>query len=118
MSGKKIKLNVDSIKKYMVKILLFFTSNRFISHASVAQLVEQLIRNEQVIGSSPIGSSEENAEIIDINGLGVFLSYFHRTPCGTGERIFRFLFKRSGRDTDHSHFFLAESDLCKMRNDF
>jgi hypothetical protein len=27
--------------------------------ASLAQLVEQLIRNEQVVGSSPIGGSEE-----------------------------------------------------------
>ena len=26
--------------------------------ASLAQLVEQLIRNEQVVGSSPIGGSE------------------------------------------------------------
>lgn len=27
-------------------------------HASLAQPVEQLIRNEQVVGSSPIGGSE------------------------------------------------------------
>ena len=27
--------------------------------ASLAQLVEQLIRNEQVVGSSPIGGSED-----------------------------------------------------------
>ncbi len=27
--------------------------------ASIAQLVEQLIRNEQVVGSSPIGGSED-----------------------------------------------------------
>jgi hypothetical protein len=27
--------------------------------ASLAQLVEQLIRNEQVVGSSPIGGSKE-----------------------------------------------------------
>jgi hypothetical protein len=27
-------------------------------YASLAQLVEQLIRNEQVVGSSPIGGSE------------------------------------------------------------
>lgn len=65
-----------------------------------------IIRNEQVIGSSPIGSSRgENAEIIDINGLGVFLFVFSPHTVWNGERIFRFLFKRSGRDTDHSHFF-------------
>ncbi len=28
-------------------------------HASLAQLVEQLIRNEQVVGSNPIASSSE-----------------------------------------------------------
>jgi hypothetical protein len=28
-------------------------------YASLAQLVEQLIRNEQVVGSSPIGGSKE-----------------------------------------------------------
>jgi hypothetical protein len=31
--------------------------------ASLAQLVEQLIRNEQVVGSSPIGGSKKNGFI-------------------------------------------------------
>jgi hypothetical protein len=31
--------------------------------ASLAQLVEQLIRNEQVVGSSPIGGSEKVTKI-------------------------------------------------------
>ena len=35
-------------------IFLIFAS----FNASLAQLVEQLIRNEQVVGSSPIGGSE------------------------------------------------------------
>jgi hypothetical protein len=30
-----------------------------ISHAGVAQLVEQLIRNQQVAGSSPVASSKQ-----------------------------------------------------------
>ena len=35
--------------------------------AGVAQLVEQLIRNEQVIGSSPvIGSSQENGNFFTL----------------------------------------------------
>ena len=34
--------------------------------ASLAQLVEQLIRNEQVVGSSPIGGSKsKDGQIID-----------------------------------------------------
>jgi hypothetical protein len=38
-------------------------------YASLAQLVEQLIRNEQVVGSSPIGGSKvmnENAKTISL----------------------------------------------------
>ena len=37
-------------------------------YASLAQLVEQLIRNEQVVGSSPIGGSKkfENKILISI----------------------------------------------------
>ena len=36
--------------------------------ASLAQLVEQLIRNEQVVGSSPIGGSERSWEKADSGG--------------------------------------------------
>jgi hypothetical protein len=38
--------------------LFIFEAN----HASLAQLVEQLIRNEQVVGSSPIGGSMRIAD--------------------------------------------------------
>jgi hypothetical protein len=37
--------------------------------ASLAQLVEQLIRNEQVVGSSPIGGSKKLLNGIRSNNL-------------------------------------------------
>ena len=43
-------------------------------YASVAQLVEQLIRNEQVNGSSPFGSSRKKTlNSSHCNGFSVFL---------------------------------------------
>ncbi len=42
-------------------------------YASLAQLVEQLIRNEQVVGSSPIGGSEDCG--LRISDCG-FIIYF------------------------------------------
>ena len=43
--------------------------------ASVAQLVEQRIRNAQVIGSSPIRSSIENPVVAVATGFLLFLQY-------------------------------------------
>ena len=53
-----------------------------INIADLAQLVEQLIRNEQVVGSNPIISS---IEIQSSAVCGAFLLYLHRyakTPAG------------------------------------
>jgi hypothetical protein len=41
--------------------------------ADVAQLVEQLIRNQQVIGSSPIVGSIENPSLISTQGTAAYL---------------------------------------------
>ena len=44
--------------------------------ASLAQLVEQLIRNEQVVGSSPIGGSSAENQVIDPNHNRAALNIF------------------------------------------
>ena len=43
-----------------------YNNSRKSRHATVAQLVEQLIRNQQVAGSSPATSSNENPRYIVI----------------------------------------------------
>ena len=45
--------------------------------AGIAQLVEQLIRNEQVIGSSPIVGSHSDSPFFLSSRPGLKLSYFH-----------------------------------------
>jgi hypothetical protein len=45
--------------------------------ADVAQLVEQLIRNQQVIGSSPIVGSIENPSLISTQGTAAYLPSLH-----------------------------------------
>ena len=47
----------------------------FVSCADVAQLVEQLIRNEQVVGSNPIISSSEIKPSEVFGGLFFWLFY-------------------------------------------
>ena len=56
-----------------------------------------IIRNEQVIGSSPIGSSRGKTPRSLISMVSAFLfSYFHRTPCGTGKGFSAFCSKGLG----------------------
>ena len=45
--------------------MLYYTAER---HAEVAQLVEQLIRNEQVVGSSPIFGSKIPHKLRNLRG--------------------------------------------------
>ena len=40
-------------------VIIYLVSHESGGYAGLAQLVEQLIRNEQVVGSSPIASSSE-----------------------------------------------------------
>ena len=47
----------------------FLSMHKFQIHASVAQLVEQRIRNAQVIGSSPIRSSKEPPVTVRLQGV-------------------------------------------------
>lgn len=51
----KIKKCANAINNLLV-LQSFFSKGK---NASLAQLAEQLIRNEQVAGSSPAGGSEE-----------------------------------------------------------
>ena len=50
--------------------------------AKVAQLVEQLIRNQQVVGSSPIFSSKDNSANLFI-GLRSYLFFEIFSQCRT-----------------------------------
>ena len=62
------------IKQYWVLTCIIKYARLFIvadRDAGVAQLVEQLICNQQVAGSSPITSSTKNPLIIEISGFYV-----------------------------------------------
>ena len=56
--GKALKISVLDIDGRGKILYNYLASNIWIYYAGVAQLVEQLIRNQQVVGSSPISSSK------------------------------------------------------------
>ena len=58
--GKALKISVLDIDGRGKILYNYLASNIWIYYAGVAQLVEQLIRNQQVVGSSPISSSKKN----------------------------------------------------------
>lgn len=62
-----------------VKQLFIIFANIF---ASLAQLVEQLIRNEQVVGSSPIGGSKDCGWKISDFGLWMEDGGLRIADCG------------------------------------
>ena len=59
--GKALKISVLDIDGRGKILYNYLASNIWIYYAGVAQLVEQLIRNQQVVGSSPISSSIKTA---------------------------------------------------------
>ena len=61
------KSSVDAQKQY------FFIKNDKNMYANVAQLVEQLIRNQQVAGSSPAISSKKKSENYSLFSFRFFL---------------------------------------------
>ncbi len=53
------KANFRCLSNFHRIFAAFFYLCSLIKNASLAQLVEQLTRNEQVVGSSPMGGSEK-----------------------------------------------------------
>ena len=58
-------------KKGLQKVLAFIIIYKLFTFATVAQLVEQLIRNQQVAGSSPASSSTPQSFVYQ--GVAAFL---------------------------------------------
>ncbi len=56
---KNFKVNFRCLSNYRLDIRTFLLSLQPEKKASLAQLVEQLTRNEQVVGSSPMGGSKK-----------------------------------------------------------
>lgn len=64
---------IQAFKPYLVN-QLSSRQNINVTNATIAQLVEHLIRNERVVGSNPISSSiEKNFEPCTIPVAGFFL---------------------------------------------
>ena len=70
--SEKPKIWLDKFRK------MKYNNSRKSRHATVAQLVEQLIRNQQVAGSSPASSSNPQSFVYQgLAGFSLFLWMFY-----------------------------------------
>ena len=76
---KRTRENLPNITHKTLVIIKRIWYNRFCyKHAEVAQSVEQLIRNQQVAGSIPVFSTNQNVAILMVVAFFLFLRIFRK----------------------------------------